>query len=112
MKIRILILFALAVFLSSCATTRKVVYFQDVRNDTVQEQPVLQESSIRLQPDDKVSIVVASQEPMLNAMFNLPIIQPRIGASLTETAASQSQNEASVYTIDPEGNIDFPVLHA
>lgn len=110
MKIRILILFALAVFLSSCATTRKVVYFQDVRNDTVQEQPVLQESSIRLQPDDKVSIVVASQEPMLNAMFNLPIIQPRIGASLTETAASQSQNEASVYTIDPEGNIDFPVL--
>ena len=45
-----------------------------------------------------------------NAMFNLPIIQPRIGASLTETAASQSQNEASVYTIDPEGNIDFPVL--
>lgn len=110
MRLRLLVPLLVLVFFSSCTVTRQVVYFQDVRNDndTVQELPIVHEAPIRLQPDDKISILVSSQEPMLNAMFNLPRIQPALRASAGN--AVSSADEVSAYTVDADGNIDFPVL--
>ena len=93
---------------SSCAVHKQVVYFQDLANDSVQQRVLAEPTPITLKPEDKISIVVNSQDPQLNTLFNLPVTQPRIGE--TSLISTSSRDYVSVYTVDPEGNIDFPVL--
>jgi len=57
---------------------------------------------------DKISIVVNSKDPELADMFNLPVMTHRIGQPMND-AYSQNQ-QVSSYTVDSEGDIDFPVL--
>lgn len=105
-----------ALLLSSCGTTKKVAYFQDL-DETVITQ-MAQPQQIRVQPDDKLSIVVSSKDPSLAAIFNLPIITNRAGqaASVSGTGTTlrtyngSSTDGISNYTVSPEGTIDFPIL--
>ena len=60
---------------------------------------------IRLQPTDQISIVVNSRDPQVASMFNLPYYSTRVG----DTSGAGSQY-MSGYTVDSQGNIDFPVL--
>ncbi len=105
-----------AMLVSSCGTPKKVAYFQDLE-DTVIAQTV-QPQSIRVQPDDKLSIVVSSKDPALASIFNLPIVSNRVGqassvsgtGSTLRTYNGNSSDGISNYTVSPEGTIDFPVL--
>lgn len=94
-----------ALLLSSCSTPN-VAYFDDMRNG--QTEDVQQMMDIRLRPDDKVSIVVNSKDPLLADLFNLPIISHRVG--YTQASSLNSSQQMSVYTVDRNGEIDFPVL--
>ena len=99
----ILFLFSMVTLLVSSCKTPQVAYFADVTyglTDTVHYK-----LDIRLRPEDKISIVVKSMDPQLSELFNLPIVSHRIG---TETSTSHSS--LSVYTVDSNGEIDFPVL--
>lgn len=100
MKMRnyLLMLFALVLVASSCSTP-KVAYLQDVRPGTPEE--VLHKAVIRIQPGDKLSIVVSSKDPLLEDLFNLP--------GTTTGASSQNANSIG-YMVDSEGHIDFPVV--
>ena len=92
----------LALLLCGCQTPQ-VAYFADVRHgltDTVQYK-----LDIRLRPEDKLSIVVKSMDPQLSELFNLPVVTHRIGIE-----SSTSHSYLSVYSIDSQGEIDFPVL--
>ncbi len=61
---------------------------------------------ITLRPKDKLSIIVNSQDNRLTNLFNLPIISQQVG-----TESSYNQNRGlSGYTVDNNGDIDFPVL--
>ena len=103
---KILFMSALAcVMLAGCKTQREVTYFQD-RNVN---SPQLIDSigTVRMEPDDQISIIVSCKEPEIAALFNLVRSQQRIG---TQGSGSSSSGETSAYTIDNEGNIDFPVL--
>lgn len=97
-------------FFASCSVHKQVAYFQDVKGDTIQEiaMPVADPKPITLKPEDKISIVVNSQDPQLNPLFNLPITQPYLGDN--SWISTNSREYVSVYTLDPQGNIDFPVL--
>ena len=97
-------------FFASCSVHKQVAYFQDVKGDTIQEiaMPVADPTPITLKPEDKISIVVNSQDPQLNPLFNLPITQPYLGDN--SWISTNSREYVSVYTLDPQGNIDFPVL--
>ncbi len=92
--------------LGSCSTPSKVVYFQDVgsgvRKEGIAEMPVT------VQPEDKISIVVNSKNPELAEMFNLPMMTHRIGQPMNSSYNYNQQ--VSSYTVDSNGNIDFPVL--
>lgn len=93
----------LALLLLCGCKTPQVAYFADVTHgltDTVQYK-----LDIHLRPEDKVSIVVKSMDPQLSELFNLPIVTHRIG-----TESSTSSSRLSVYSIDSNGEIDFPVL--
>lgn len=70
-----------------------------------QEEAVLNLDEIKLQPQDKLSIVISCKEPELARQFNLVQAENRVGQS-----DQQSQGRVSIYTIDSDGNIEFPVL--
>lgn len=95
----------LLLLLSSCGTPN-VAYFNDITNG--QADAVTQVLDIRLRPDDKLAIVVKSRDPQLTNLFNLPVISHRVG---TEQLSTSNSNQAlSLYTVDQDGEIDFPVL--
>ena len=92
---------ALVLLLSSCRTPRDIAYLQDTNIHNAITPPM---SEIRIQPNDKLFILVSCQDPRLTSMFNLPILSRNI-------AMENSQNNGIAgYTVDQEGNIDFPVI--
>ena len=102
MKIRyILLLLTVASLLGSCAAP-KVAYFTDLKPGMAEQ--VLNPLEIRVRPEDKISILVNSKDPLLMDLFNLPIISRQIGI---RSEASNNQG-MSGYTINKDGNIDFP----
>jgi polysaccharide export outer membrane protein len=66
----------------------------------------LEPLEIRVRPEDKISILVNSKDPLLMDLFNLPIISRQIGA----TSGTSNSQGISGYTINKDGDIDFPVL--
>ena len=100
--------------LSSCSTPKDVAYMQDFNETVVLEN--IQHKAIKVQPEDKLQIVVHSKDPALAALFNLPIItsssRTMTGMSGTGSATRtySSAEGLSAYTVSPEGTIDFPVL--
>lgn len=92
-------------FLDSCTSSRKVAYLQDVRSDVRREVATI---PVTAQPGDKISIVINSKNPELADMFNLPIMAHRVGQSINSNYNYNQQ--VSSYTVDSNGNIDFPIL--
>lgn len=98
------------VLATSCSAPKNITYFQSLNNGDQIETSAVQ--PIKLAPDDKVIILVHTSDPRLNALFNLPVPTTRI-SSLTATNSVQQQysvQEATPYTIDTQGDIEFPVL--
>ncbi|MCF0211178.1 MAG: polysaccharide biosynthesis/export family protein [Bacteroidales bacterium] len=104
-KLKIIVLLSSVVFLASCSSTKDIRYFQNAENGktTAVSHPI----AIKVKAGDKLSIVVNSKNPELAALYNLPIQSVRLGSGGVISGNSQS---VSVYTVDSEGNIDFPVL--
>ena len=94
--------------LAACSTPKDVAYFQDREEGTSIE--VLNQQVIRVQPSDKLSIVVNSKNPELANMFNLPYFTHRIGTTDRNASTLSASQNISCYTVDDEGNIDFPQL--
>lgn len=119
MKIHKIFLFAgtLAIasgLLSSCKTPSDVAYFQDAATPVTIPTQAL--NSIKIQPYDRLQIVVSSKDPQLAMLFNLPVITSRVGQSSASygTVTSGSNNAMSeglsAYTVTSKGDIDFPIL--
>lgn len=108
MKKVFFIVIAFAILFASCSTPQQVAYFQDVSGkDTLITNVSLQ--PLKVQPGEKLMIVVHSSVPELAATFNLPVVGYRLGTS--NTNQSYNSNFATMsYTVSPEGTIDFPVL--
>lgn len=97
---------ALAVLLfSSCGSVRDYNYFQDTSaGDVNHVASALQ--TVRIKPYDKISIVVTCRDPQLSSMFNLVSTTNRVGQS----TQSQGYGYVSYYTVNADGDVDFPVL--
>ena len=96
----------------ACSTPANIVYFQEApHNAQLSPQKV---EYIRLQPTDQISIVVNSRNPQVASMFNLPYYGKRLAESQSLTGSGGNMNASSQsisgYTVDSQGNIDFPVL--
>lgn len=89
---------------TSCQSTKEIAYFQDAQNgNRVETAP----KHITLQPEDKITIVVNSRNQELSNMFNLPYISRQLGSTNSTYLSSQG---ISCYTVDKNGEIDFPEL--
>lgn len=97
---------------ASCSTPKDIAYFQDVTHGEI-IQP-LERNDIKVRPEDKLSIVVSTQDPALSSMFNLVTTQNRIGSSgsggTLGGSSSGGSGQTSLYTVDADGDINFPVL--
>jgi polysaccharide biosynthesis/export protein len=114
MKLKVsLIAIIIALAFTSCNTTRKIVYLQDIAQKPIQK---VTENDIVSQDKDNISIIVSSKDPQLAAMFNLPRVSNYAGTatgssgSTSATNIFQTNGDIASYTVDNEGNIDFPVL--
>ncbi len=96
---------ALAAMVLAACSTPKLGYFQGVQSG--QSYDVSKPLFVTLQPGDKLSILVSSKDPNLAYLFNLPVVgRIRIDSGEQNFNSSQITN----YTIDQDGNIDFPVV--
>lgn len=94
----------------SCGTSKDVIYFQDLKPGET-EITLPEVESITVQPEDKISIIVNSRDPQLTDLFNLPVVSRQLGQSLRTNGASTGNNQGiSGYTVNANGEIDFPVI--
>lgn len=104
-----------AFLLGSCKTPENITYIQDLNEEVVIENATRQ--AMRVQPEDKLSIIVHSKDPELAALFNLPVVTNNVNPSVSGSSGSgtrqrnyQASSGISSYTVSPQGTIDFPVL--
>lgn len=111
---KILLVGGLVTMMASCTTPKDITYIQDMNEEVIIENA--KRRAIRLQPDDKISIVVHSKDPQLAALFNLPVVANstrNIGLSTGSGAQQRAYTTSegmSSYIISQQGTIEFPVL--
>lgn len=93
-------------FFASCSPVKNITYFQDASNQIGVNMAATRD--IRFLPDDKLSIIVNTKDPLLDALFNLSVAQQTISAG----EMGSGQNLVATYTVNSNGEIDFPILGA
>ncbi len=106
------------VMATSCTVPKKVAYFQDTDTQNKMVFQAVSMQPISIKPDDKVAIIVKSKDPELANLFNMPIYSARVGtvngghsqAPVVRNYQFNGTEGVATYTVDPAGDIDFPVL--
>ncbi|MBP5771486.1 MAG: polysaccharide biosynthesis/export family protein [Bacteroidaceae bacterium] len=115
-KLSFLAAVAVAVLcLSSCVSSKKIIYFQGSEEMFSQAQDILQKYEMRLKPADQVLIKVTCQEPALLEPFNLDVMMgsgSRNGSGNLSSGATGSMGSVYGYTVDNDGNLILPLLGA
>ena len=94
-KRALITLSVLAVLIVSCATPSKTAYLKDM--EALKAYSAAPAPKIKIQPEDRLSIRILSNEPQLVEPF-------------TYASGSEGNGDIGLYTVDSEGKIDFPVL--
>jgi polysaccharide export outer membrane protein len=100
---RFLLLITAVTFISSCASRKNLVYFQD--NNQAKNSDSLRKYSLEYRPGDMLAISVSAFDMEAARPFNLPVVTFN-SASKGVTNTQDQQG----YLIDADGMIDFPVL--
>ena len=104
--VRLSILLALLVVsAASFSTYKKINYIQDAQLDTA--LTMIANQGILIQPMDMISIVVSSRDPELARIYNLPVVTYQAGS---ESSVSNFNQRLIGYSVDNDGNIQFPEL--
>ena len=91
-----------AFILGGCITSRNTAFLRDMKYEIPYEMQNAPE--VTLQADDRLTIAVICADPQLSAPFNNTIL-------LTDQVAGDVGGQSPLsYTVDSDGNIDFPIL--
>ncbi len=93
-----LMLMLVVALLASCKSATNISYMQNLQRNIAVE--VQQAKTIKLQPGDRLNITVSSRDEELVRIFNVN----------SSGSSSSGTSGAGTYTVDPQGNIDFPTL--
>ena len=111
MKIKqIFPLVVLIAALHACKPAKEVAYFQDIPAETTIR--LAEQQQIKLQPGDKITVVVSSKDPQLASLFTLITSNRNMGQGSISNNSGNSGYALPLYTILENGTIDFPVLGA
>ena len=101
----LLIVCVISLLITSCANTKKIVYFNNVPDAAFKNTKVERQSPIK--PNDILSISISSANAEASQPFNLQ--NNNISRATTVTG---SNNESGGYLVNANGTIDLPVLGA
>jgi polysaccharide export outer membrane protein len=107
MKSKLVGMFLCVLLLSSCHTSKQILYLQDAEMN--KPLPVEKAADITIMPKDVISIAVTARDNELAMIYNLPRASARLGQ---QSSALSQQGEFLGYSVDSEGTIDFPELGA
>lgn len=101
-----------AVLATSCSTPKNITYFPGLTSGTIVDAD--KNNYITVRPEDKLSIVVSTQDPALSSLFNLVTTQNNLN-NLTQggmigATSGNGNGQVSYYSVDPAGDINFPVV--
>lgn len=100
--------------MSSCVSTKKIVYFQDSDQVFKQGQQVLQQYEMRLKPADQVYIKVTCSEPELLSIFAQNVVMGTAGGGTNMNSSylnsSGNMSNAYGYTVSNDGSITLPAV--
>lgn len=65
---------------------------------------------IKVQPKDKISIIVKCENVDITNLFNLLYTSQHLGSTSEGNSSAFSNNQIAGYTVDDNGNIDFPMI--
>jgi len=98
-------LVAVALIAPSCATKKDILYFQNIEEVEPKAQTTQYEAVIK--KDDRLAIVVSGADKTVTAPYNLTLGEM---SSSGYSSSSNPENATLTYLVDPEGNINFPIL--
>ena len=98
--------------MSSCVSTKKIVYFQDPQEVFRQGQQIMQQYEMRLKPADQVLVKVTCSEPELLTIFAQDVMMGTAGTAQNASSLANSGNMTNVYgyTVTNEGFITLPAV--
>ena len=97
--------------MSSCVSTKKIVYFQDSDEVFRQGQQILQQYEMRLKPADQVYIKVTCSEPDLLTIFAQDVVMGTAGTvSSSYINSSGNMTNAYGYTVTNDGCVILPAI--
>jgi polysaccharide export outer membrane protein len=97
----------ISVLLSSCLGYKDIVNFQDGNDlDKGKVDSIMNFAPVRLKPDDIVMIVVSGYNSEETDKFNLADMRTLVQAGRGAGGATEPLG----YRVDPQGNIDLPVI--
>ena len=100
--------------MSSCVSTKKIVYFQNSDEVFRQAQQIMQQYEMRLKPADQVHIKVTCSEPELLTIFAQDVVMGTVGggANTSSSNISSSGNMMNIYgfTVTNDGYIVLPAI--
>lgn len=99
----LLILVSMATLLSSCGSTKNIVYFSDLDSAKVRQIAASEFVEPLIQPDDILSITVQTIDPSASVAVN----QTPAGANGNST---QNSGAVSGFLVDRNGNVEVPML--
>ena len=108
-----LMLALMAVLLmSSCVSTKKIVYFQNSDEIFLQGQQILQQYEMRLKPADQILIKVTCSEPELLTIFAQDVMMGSAGqnSSYNVNSGSGAMTNAYGYTVSNDGFVTLPAV--
>ena len=112
-----IMMLTVACIITGCATPKNVSYFQDAADNKVITTAIVEENAIKVEPYDKLSIVVHSKDPALSRVFNLNVIANHTsqgddgfnGGQLREYSLGVNEG-IGTFTVSADGTIDYPIL--
>ena len=116
MKQNLLYFFFFTLFLGACtAVPKDIAYFQTVNDLTKEELAMMKNyADPTIKEGDVLTIAVSATDPLAASSFNLPLVsfvksgtEQSSTAGTREIAASQAMQ---TYTVNANGEINFPVL--
>lgn len=112
--IRVVATIILVSIFSSCTSSRKLTYFDNLNNASDYKVAIRNVVEPTIQPNDILGISVSSLSAESNALFNNGVMQnvasPGLSAMPAAISSGGGTPSAEGYQVDKNGNINFPVL--
>lgn len=100
--------------MSSCVSTKKIVYFQDSDEVFREGQKIMQQYEMRLKPADQVFVKITCSEPELLSIFAQNVVVGTAGGGTNMSSSylnsTGNMTNAYGYTISNDGYVSLPAV--